>query len=179
MAASRLQPQQRVLYTGTFSKVLFPGLRLAYLVVPFSQLNAFRESVAYLPGPGSILPQAMVATFMQQGQFARHLRKMRLLYATRRRWLEETLMQIPHSPFHIQPQVGGIHVLTHLHDGPDDKALVAMAAAGGMSIKALSDWYIHPTAQRGLVMGFTNFTTVEETQSAVHQLAMMIKTLRP
>jgi GntR family transcriptional regulator/MocR family aminotransferase len=56
-----------VLYAGTFSKVLFPGLRLAYLVVPEQQLDRFRETANQLPGPGSILPQATVADFMEHG----------------------------------------------------------------------------------------------------------------
>ena len=176
-ALKSLDSGQRVLYIGTFSKVLLPGLRLAYLVVPPSQVRVFQESACYLPGPGSVLPQAMVATFMQQGQFARHLRKMRQLYAIRRRWLEDALTQLPHSPFHLQPQAGGIHVLARLPDSMDDKALEAKANAAGMAFKAFSDWFIHPTGQHGLVMGFTNFSREEETRLAVLELDALIKTL--
>jgi DNA-binding transcriptional MocR family regulator len=66
-ALKSLDHEQRVLYTGTFSKVLFPGLRLAYVVVPPSLQSTFDEAVNHWPGPGSILPQAMVAAFMQRG----------------------------------------------------------------------------------------------------------------
>ena len=177
-ALKSLDSEQRVLYVGTFSKVLLPGLRLAYLVVPPSQVSTFQESAHYLPGPGSVFPQAMVATFMQQGQFARHLRKMRLLYATRRRWLEDALTELPHSLLHIQPQAGGIHVLARLPSGVNDKELEEKAHAAGMAFKAFSDWFIHPAEQRGLVMGFTNFTTAEETRQAVLELDALIKTLR-
>jgi GntR family transcriptional regulator/MocR family aminotransferase len=66
----------------------------------------FDEAVNHWPGPGSILPQAMVAAFMQQGHFARHLRKMRQLYAIRRGYLVEALERVFGSSLHIQPQAG-------------------------------------------------------------------------
>src|SRR5690606_35038652 len=86
-ALKSLDHDGRVLYTGTFSKVLIPGLRLAYLVVPAALVGRFQERLANMPGPGSILPQAMVADFIEQGHFARHLRRMRALYAERRQYV--------------------------------------------------------------------------------------------
>src|SRR5690606_7213662 len=76
-ALKSLDRHGRVLYTGTFSKVLHPGLRLAYLVVPESHLERFRDAADRAIGPGPILLQATVADFMEQGHFARHLRRMR------------------------------------------------------------------------------------------------------
>src|SRR5690606_22992593 len=113
-ALKSLDRAGRVLYTGTFSKVLFPGLRLAYLVVPPAQVGTFREAAGHLVGPGSILPQAMVTDFMVQGHFARHLPKMRILYAARRGHLVDALTQIAGSRLQIQPQAGGMHVLAEL-----------------------------------------------------------------
>ena len=164
----------RVLYTGTFSKVLFPGLRLAYLVVPEAQVSTFRDTVNHLPGPGSILPQAMVADFMEQGHFARHLRKMRTLYATRRGYLVDALAHTMRAHLHVQPQAGGIHVLAHLNAGANDKLLTATARANDLAVEALSHWRMRKSAHGGLLMGFANFATAEEAMTAVRRLKTVL-----
>jgi GntR family transcriptional regulator/MocR family aminotransferase len=169
-ALKSLDRDGRVVYTGTFSKVLFPGLRLAYLVVPASQVGKFRDTVNHLPGPGSILPQAMVAGFMEQGHFARHLGKMRTLYAARRAYLVEALAATLGQQLHVQPQAGGIHVLAHLSHRQSDKTLASAAAAKGLAILALSDWRLRKSSQGGLLMGFANFATPEEAVAAVRRL---------
>lgn len=175
-ALKSLDAGGRVLYTGTFSKVLFPGLRLAYLVVPADQAGRFREALAHVPGPGSILPQAMVAAFMEHGHFARHLRKMRVLYATRRGYLADALAQTMAGHVHVQPQAGGIHVLAHLRAGLDDRSIASAAAAAGLAVNALSDWRLPgaPPAgppHGGLLMGFANFANAADALAAVRRLA--------
>lgn len=169
-AMKSLDRHGRVLYTGTFSKVLLPGLRLAYLVVPESQVARTREQVTYLPGPGSIVPQATVADFMEQGHFARHLRKMRALYAERRAYLVEALAQELGERIEVQPQAGGIHVLARLGAGQDDRALVAAAQACGLGLQALADWRVGRSGRGGLLMGFTNFAAPDMAVEAVRRL---------
>lgn len=169
-ALKSLDRDGRVLYTGTFSKVLLPGLRLAYLVVPVSQIGRFRDVVDHLPGPGSILPQAMAADFMEHGHFARHLRKMRALYATRRGYLVNALAQTIGDRLHVQPQAGGIHVLAHLNARRSDKSLAAAAQARGLAVTALSSWRVRKSSQGGLLMGFANFATAEDAVAAVRRL---------
>ncbi|WP_137174431.1 PLP-dependent aminotransferase family protein [Massilia sp. HP4] len=169
-ALKSLDRHGRVLYTGTFSKVLLPGLRLAYLVVPESQMARTRAQVDYLPGPGSILPQATVADFMEQGHFARHLRKMRLLYAERRAYLVAALVSELGERIEVQPQAGGIHVLARLGAGQDDRALTAAAQARGLGLQALGDWRVGRADRGGLLMGFTNFATPEMALAAVRHL---------
>ncbi|VVE45163.1 DNA-binding protein [Pandoraea morbifera] len=170
-ALKSLDQNERVLYTGTFSKVLFPGLRLAYLVVPQSQIAKFRDTVVHMPGPGSILLQGMVADFMEQGHFGRHLRKMRSLYAQRRGYLVDALAQTFGERLHVQPQAGGIHVLAHLARGDSDSALAAAARARGLAVQALSDWRARRGGQGGLLMGFANFASEAEALAAVRRLA--------
>lgn len=169
-ALKSLDRHGRVLYTGTFSKVLLPGLRLAYLVVPESQVARTREQVTYLPGPGSIVPQATVADFMEQGHFARHLRKMRALYAERRAYLVEALASELGERIEVQPQAGGIHVLARLGAGQNDRALVAAAQACGLGLQALGDWRVGRSGRGGLLMGFTNFATPDMAVAAVRRL---------
>jgi GntR family transcriptional regulator/MocR family aminotransferase len=173
-ALKSLDRDGRVLYTGTFSKVLFPGLRLAYLVVPETQIEQFRNTASHLCGPGSILPQATVADFMEQGHFARHLRKMRSLYASRRRYLVDALLQAFGSHLQIQPQAGGIHVLAHLNTRQNDKALAQAAQSHGLAVQALSNWRTRGGKQGGLLMGFTGFITQEQASAAVQRLKTVL-----
>lgn len=173
-ALKSLDRDGRVLYSGTFSKVLFPGLRLAYLVVPEAQVGKFRDTVNHLPGPGSILPQAMVAEFMEQGHFARHLRKMRALYVTRRGYLVDALAQTMQAHLHVQPQAGGIHVLAHLNGKLNDKALTTAAQASDLAVEALSRWRMRKSSRGGLLMGFANFATAEEAMASVQRLKTVL-----
>ena len=157
-ALKSLDRDDRVIYTGTFSKVLNPGLRLAYLVAPSSQVERFRQTAHYSGGPGSILTQATVADFMEQGYFARHLRKMRALYARRRAYLVQALEQTLGERLQVQSQAGGIHVLANLREPEDDRPLAKAAQEQGLAVQALSDWQISPAVHKGLLMGFANIS---------------------
>ena len=174
-ALKSLDHDGRVLYTGTFSKVLFPGLQLAYLVVPTAQITLFREALKHLPGPGALLPQATVAEFMEQGHFARHLRKMRSLYAERRHYLVSALEQQLGRYLQVQSQAGGIQVLAHLLKDLDDRSLAESARDAGLALTALNDWRQQAAHQGGLVMGFSNFTTADEAQQAVERLSRILR----
>ncbi len=147
-----------VLYTGSFSKVLFPGLCLAYLIVPASQVERFRNSANQLGGPGSVQQQATIADFMEQGHFARHLRKMRSLYAARRGYLVDALLQQFEGRLHIQSQAGGIHLLAKLTGRENDRSLVQAARSDDLAIAALSQWQVRRSGRGGLLMGFANVT---------------------
>jgi GntR family transcriptional regulator / MocR family aminotransferase len=174
-ALKSLDADGRVLYTGTFSKVLFPGLRLAYLVVPPALVERFDLALNHVPGPGSILPQAMVAEFMDQGHFARHLRKMRALYAIRRGYLVDALERVMGDRLRVQPQAGGIHVLAYLRTGHGDRELAAAAVATGLAVSALGDWGIHAATRAGLLMGFANFGSAAVAEEAVRHLHTIIE----
>ncbi|MER3385997.1 PLP-dependent aminotransferase family protein [Pectobacterium aroidearum] len=173
-ALKSLDRDGRVLYTGTFSKVLFPGLRLAYLVVPEPQIERFKDTANHFCCPGSILPQATVAAFMEQGHFARHLRRMRSLYAIRRGYLVDELLQTLGSHLIVQPQAGGIHVLARLAARGNDQSLAAAAQSHGLAIQALNDWRMNRPSQGGLLMGFTNVTEAAMAKALVHRLAVAI-----
>jgi len=177
-ALKSLDRSGRVLYTGTFSKVLFPGLRLAYLVVPAAQVDAFRDTAEHLPGPGSIVLQSTVAEFMEQGHFGRHLRKMRTLYAARRGYLVEAMERVAGTRLRIRAQAGGIQLLAQLDDCEDDSALAAAARAAGLAVQALSDWRIRPSSDKGLLMGFANLAGAGEAEAAVGRLVRIMSDYR-
>lgn len=173
-ALKSLDRNGRVLYTGTFSKVLFPGLQLAYLVVPESQIERFKDTANYFPGPGSILPQATVADFMERGHFARHLRKMRSLYALRHGHLVDALTQTLGKYLHVQPQAGGIQVLARLKNRQNDRTVTAAAHAQGLAVQALSQWRMRKSSQGGLLMGYANFATFDDALASVRRLGTVL-----
>lgn len=170
-----LDRQGRVLYAGTFSKTLFPALRMGYLVVPAEQVAAFERS-SQLRGCGCPpLLQAGVADFINGGHFYRHLKRMRLLYRQRRAWLAQALTQRLADYLTMAPQAGGIQMLVHLTAGLNDSEVAKKAWQQGLSIQALSDWQMSASAENGLLLGFANFTSDNEAERAVARLAAIIE----
>ncbi|SNS85204.1 PLP-dependent aminotransferase family protein [Pseudomonas segetis] len=173
-ALKSLDQQGRVLYTGTFSKVLFPSLRLAYLVVPLEQSQAFAKMADRLHSHCPHLLQATVAAFLNEGHFARHLKKMRSLYARRRQWLVDALNLHLDGYLQINPQAGGMHLVAYMHKG-NDCALARQARTLGIAVEPLSQWYLQDTPKKGLVMGFTNITSAEHAETVASSLAQIIQ----
>jgi GntR family transcriptional regulator / MocR family aminotransferase len=141
---------------GSFSKVLFPALRLGYLVVPHEQVTAFEQDCRLAGGGHPVLEQAVVASFMLEGHFARHLRRMRSLYAARRAALAAALVEVFADRIRIELQAGGMHLLVRLPPHADDAALARRADAHGLAPVPLSLSTIEHDCGRGLLLGFTN-----------------------
>jgi len=160
-----LDAPQRVIYTGTFSKSLFPAIRTAWIAVPAAEAAAFRQRINSTPCSVPTLWQCALADFIQQGHFWRHLKKMRLHYAQRRAWLEAALI---HHGFNVVPQLGGIQLVVDI-DG-DDRAIVARAQQRGLAVQALSDWHSTQPGRSGLLMSFTNITSAEMAMQWVGRL---------
>ncbi|WP_261276593.1 MocR-like pyridoxine biosynthesis transcription factor PdxR [Serratia entomophila] len=168
-----LDRQGRALYAGTFSKTLFPALRMAYLVVPAGLTAAFAHS-SRLRGCGcSPLLQAGVADFINQGHFYRHLKRMRPLYRERREWLAQALERQLGDRLAVTPQPGGIQLLVRLQDEEQDAQLAAQAWQRGLAVQALSEWRIAHAAGKGLLLGFANFNRREDADRAVTRLAAL------
>lgn len=172
-ALKSLDQQGRVLYTGTFSKVLFPGLRLAYLVVPAEQSQAFARQADRLHNHCPHLLQATVSAFLNEGHFGRHLKKMRTLYARRRQWLVDALHQQFGDRLKINPQLGGMHLVAGLCEG-DDSELAQRAHAIGIAVEPLSQWYLEGKPRHGLVLGFTNIISAEQAAVVALRLAQIM-----
>jgi GntR family transcriptional regulator/MocR family aminotransferase len=139
---------------GTFSKVMFPALRLGYLVVPKDLLAAFCACRDALDGFSPTLPQQALNDFIREGHFARHIRRMRGLYAARRAALLAAIAR--HLPHVLEPSgaEAGMQLSALLPDGTDDMALSQYAAQVGVSVRPLSQCYRHPDARSGLIFGY-------------------------
>ena len=155
-ALKSLDRSDRVLYVGSFSKVLFPGLRLGYLVPPAPLLGSLAAAARTLQAGPPVLEQRVVAAFMQAGHFGRHLRRMRSLYAARRAALADALGEAFGPRMSLTLQAGGMHLLARLADAPPDTEMVRRAAAAGLGPVALSHQSMTGRAGDGLLLGFTN-----------------------
>ena len=135
-------------------QILFPAMRLGFLVVP----EAFREGlVSALSVTGQfppLLTQAALADFINEGHFARHLRRMRRLYAARRQFFMEICEDRLGPWLRLRRSESGIQLVGLFHDSHDDKAVAEAARLHGVNVSPLSIQYRHGQAQRGLLMGF-------------------------
>jgi GntR family transcriptional regulator / MocR family aminotransferase len=143
-----------VVYVGTFSKTMFPGLRLGYLIVPPALVDVVAAARASLPTPASALEQAALATFLDEGHFARHLRRMRGVYRERAETLLEALRARCAGTLEPRPCDTGMQLCALLRPGVSDVRVRDEAAALGVEVAPLSEYGWGAYRRGGLVFGF-------------------------
>jgi GntR family transcriptional regulator/MocR family aminotransferase len=146
-----------VIYAGTFSKVMFPALRLAYVVLPDQLADAFAAATSLTARHASILTQAVLADFIAEGHFARHLRRMRTHYGERAEALAAAAREFWSGELELPAIEAGLDVAARLVRARDDVEIVRRAAARGLETRALSGWAMGRQASarwQGLVLGF-------------------------
>lgn len=153
-ALQGLDTYGRVVYMGTFSKILYPGIKVGYLVVPPALVEPFKTALYDLQRPGQMMVQAALADFMALGHFTTHIRKVRLAYGAKREVLRKTLMAQMGANVSISGEDSGMHLVVELPDHVDDVALEKLAAESGISVKALSTYYQSKAPRRGLLVGY-------------------------
>jgi GntR family transcriptional regulator/MocR family aminotransferase len=156
----------RVVYAGTFSKVLLPSLRLGYVAVPPSQATRFAATIEVLAPSPSPLEQRIVADFMEGGHFARHLRRMRAVYRQRRTALQEALAEVMGDRLRADSGEGGMNLVAWLPSGSDDRAAAARAQADGLAVSALSQWVVKARVEPALILGYTNIAPTAAKREA-------------
>jgi len=168
-----LDRNSRVVYIGTFSKVLFPSLRIGYVVIPEDLVERFvaaRFAVDIAPGT---FHQAVLADFIGEGHFARHIRRMRLIYADRRNTLIENLNHRFGPVVEMKGAEAGMHLSVVLN-GISDREVSARGAQENLSLVPLSAFYLGRPAQQGFILGFGS-TSVQQIPAAVHKLQMLMR----
>ncbi|QXO64794.1 MULTISPECIES: PLP-dependent aminotransferase family protein [Morganella] len=163
-ALKSLDLHNRVIYMGTFSKVMFPGIRLAYLVVPETQLSRFEEVNRVLGNGIPHVTQSIMSTFMHEGHFARHIQRMRRLYAERRTMTVAGLTEAFNHKLSIAPQPGGMHLLINTEGNQVDRLLSDKLVNQGIFADALSRWSIFSEHRSGLLLCFTNIKSEAEAK---------------
>lgn len=163
----------RVIYIGTFSKVLYPSLRLGYIVIPSDLIESFisvRLAMDIAP-PGFF--QSVLADFIREGHFSRHLRRMRLVYNERR----AALMDVINSEFGSSAVMSGGQAGMHLSlmlKGISDHEVAQRAASRNLWLTPLSSCYMRKSRKQGFILGFGS-TSAESIPSAVHKLRSILK----
>ncbi|GGC32074.1 GntR family transcriptional regulator [Siccirubricoccus deserti] len=143
----------RVIYIGTFSKVLFPGLRLGYAVLPQPLLNAVLGARLLSDWHPAALPEAVVTDFIAEGHFAQHLRRMRQHYRRARDTLVEALAGIP--ALEVEAPEQGMKLVARLRDGSRDIEVAAAAARRGVIARPVSPMFLAAPPMQGLMLGFS------------------------
>jgi GntR family transcriptional regulator/MocR family aminotransferase len=164
-----LDSNSRVIYVGTFSKVLFASLRMGYMVIPPDLVERFiavRYTMDIFP---PYLYQEVIADFMREGYFARHIRRMRLLYSARRKVLVEQLRSGFGSTFEIHGAEAGMHLAAAFRSDRDDVAVAEKAAEQGLWLWPLSRSYMTRNVRKGFVLGYGNVST-QTMPAAVEKL---------
>ena len=150
--------QGRVLYIGSFSKVLFPSIRLGYLVVPPDLAERFERGRAALDEHSSMIAQPALAAFLSEGHFAAHLRRTRLLYAARQEALLAAAKEHLPGLLTLEPDEAGLHLIARPSEALarrlTDKQMEERAATRGIACRALSRYYQETPGQRGLLLGY-------------------------
>ena len=165
-ALCSLAQAQRVLYVGTFSKTLHPGLRLGFVVLPHALAPAFAmaRALADRHAPGD--SQEVLARFITEGHLLRHLRRMRELYPQRQRVLIDALAEFSGGALQLRPSEQGLHLLYELPAGADDQVLTRSAQAAGVLVAPLSR-YAMVSPRRGWLFGYAGYSATE-LRSAAH-----------
>ena len=172
-ALQGLDTNARVIYVGTLSKVLFPALRLGYLILPPDLVDLFVGVKLPIDIYPPLANQMVAAEFISQGHFARHIRRMLALYAERRDALIGTIERELAGALMLGPSECGMHVASWLANDLDEEAIARRAAAAGIPIGRLSRYYFGKEKRSGLLLGFTS-APVTEIVRGVQLLARVI-----
>jgi GntR family transcriptional regulator/MocR family aminotransferase len=163
-----------VLFSGTFSKVLFPSLRIGYLVVPRDMVERVAAAKSVMNRHAPVLEQAVLCDFITDGHFARHVRRMREVYAERLSvLLEEARLRLA-GLLEISPVEAGLQTVGWLRDGIDAESAAQGAAARGVEVTPLGDYSQRRMTRQGWVLGFAA-ADKREIRRGVRELAALLE----
>ena len=169
MALQGLDRSDRVVYVGTFSKVLYPGLRLGYMVAPADLIEPIHAIRAHADRGSPLFEQIVLNEYIREGHFARHIRKMRKLYFERRLALISAMETHLGGIIEIADSEAGLHIVARLPEGVDDQQLSLALRTRGYEVPCLSSYALLPLRKGGLLFGFTALD-VPEMDEAISRI---------
>ena len=175
-AMQGMAPQAPVLYIGSFSKTMFPSLRIGFVVLPERLVDATRVAVAELLRGGHRHEQLALADFIENGEFSRHLGRMRRLYRERQQALRAALARNLDVEHTVEGGQCGLHLTLRLPADYDDRRIAVTAPAHGMQPQPLSSFAL-AAPENGLVLGYGN-TAAELFDPLTRRLAQLTRQAR-
>jgi GntR family transcriptional regulator/MocR family aminotransferase len=169
-----LDKYQRTLYLGTFSKTLFPGLRMGYMVLPRELVKAFTYARSMLDGHTPQILQLTLARFMEDGHYNAHVRAMRKLYAGRQAIMLDAIGKHLGDVVTASRPQGGLQIPCVLHEGWSEEKTIRQAANAGVQLPGLSRLYAGGATQQGWLLGYSSLTA-HEIETAMRRLAHALK----
>jgi GntR family transcriptional regulator/MocR family aminotransferase len=176
-ALKSLDVHDRVIYTGTFSKTMMPAMRIGYLVMPQDTVAGFSEQGEIFETGLPLLPQKILAQFLSEGHFYRHIKKMRILYQQRRRIMLEAIEASFPGLFAFELTDGGMHIVAFLQRGIQDTTLATIWMQHGLYVRALSTWYAQTQKRYGLVIAYINVQSPEQALRILQRVAVETRAL--
>ncbi|HWZ60447.1 MAG TPA: PLP-dependent aminotransferase family protein, partial [Gemmatimonadaceae bacterium] len=168
----------RVLYVGTFSKTLAPALRLGYLIVPDAYVDAFRSARTVASGHSPTLDQEVLADFIGEGHYVRHVRRVRALCADRQQALLAAAGRELDGLIDLAPDAAGLHIVGWLASGTDDARAADTAWEAGVDVSPLSRFAVGRRQRGALILGYAAFDE-RAIRSGVKRLARALSETRP
>lgn len=160
-ALQGLDEEGHVIYLGSFSKVLFPALRLGYVVLPPPLLDPYLRAKGIVDRGAPTLTQAAVADFITEGHFERHLRHLRLVYGRRRALLVEALNTVLPCRVHFSEEPAGLHVMLYLPADFDEAQIVQQAAMAGVGVYPGAGYHLEVDPPPSILLGFSGLSAAE------------------
>ncbi len=176
-ALQGLATDERVIYLGTFSKVLFPALRLSYVVLPPGLVRPFVQAKQLIDRGAPTLTQAAVADFMLEGHFERHLRHLRQAYRQRRQTLVDALQTHLPNLVRYADEPAGLHVMLYLPEDLLETAVVQAAAKVGVGVYPAAAYFMTQPSPPAVLLGFSGLSESEIAQG-VARLGQVVNLLR-
>jgi GntR family transcriptional regulator/MocR family aminotransferase len=167
----------RVIYVGTFSKTVFPALRLGCMIVPKNLIEIFTAVRGLCDWHSPIFEQAALADFIAEGHFARHLRRMRTLYEKRQHFLVAEAEKELGGLLKISKAPSGMHLIGWLAEDFDEKKIAGKAAENGLNVTPLSSYCIENKLPPGIILGYTGFNE-KQIEEGVKKLKQVLESCR-
>ncbi|HEY6286365.1 MAG TPA: PLP-dependent aminotransferase family protein, partial [Ktedonobacteraceae bacterium] len=176
-ALQGLDASGRVIYIGSFSKVLFPALRVGYMVVPPDLVDGFVSARTTIDLHPPTLGQVILTDFLNEGHFGRHIRRMRELYGTRQAALVSAAAQELTGLLDVRSNEAGMNLIGWLPQDMNDQRASEVAAAYGIEAPPLSTFRIESENSQGLLLGYTAFSE-DEIRVGVQRLGEALRSMK-
>lgn len=173
-----LDSYQRTIYIGTFTKSLFPGLRIGYMLLPPSLVAPMTTARTLQDGHSATISQLTLARFIENGHFGAYIRQMRLVYAKRLSHLQQLLANQLSEYLSTSSPLGGMQIFCQLRQSFNEDQVIELAAQQNIKLTKLSSLYLGQAAKTGFLLGFSAYTP-REMELAVLKLKKIFKTLSP